>query len=324
LYTSGSTGHPKGVITHHVTVGQVLHNMMFAGYLSVELSGSTAPPGPLPPQTHLVTVPLFHVTGLFGGFLLPAMLGQKVVLLRKWSAERAMALIEREKVTMLSTVPAILKDLLTDARLGDYDCSSVSRAALAGAATPTDLPDLLRDKLGVTGRATGYGMTESGSVGAAMSGPVFDLNPFAAGIISPIIELRVVDRMGRPRPSGAEGEVELRGVTVTPAAPSPMTGGYAPAIWATSTTTGSSSSPGESRRSSSAVARTSPPWRSRTSPTAIPAPRRSRSSACPTTSWARSWRWCVIANPEARSPKQSCGHTCGPFSPPSRCRNTLW
>jgi long-chain acyl-CoA synthetase len=216
LYTSGSTGHPKGVITHHVTVGQVLHNMMFAGYLSVELSGSTAPPGPLPPQTHLVTVPLFHVTGLFGGFLLPAMLGQKVVLLRKWSAERAMALIEREKVTMLSTVPAILKDLLTDARLGDYDCSSVSRAALAGAATPTDLPDLLRDKLGVTGRATGYGMTESGSVGAAMSGPVFDLNPFAAGIISPIIELRVVDRMGRPRPSGAEGEVELRGVTVTP------------------------------------------------------------------------------------------------------------
>jgi len=216
LYTSGSTGHPKGIITRHVTVGQVLHNMMLAGYLSVELAGSTPAPGSPLPQSHLVTVPLFHVTGLFGGFLLPAVLGQKVVLLRKWSAHTAMALIEREKVTMLSTVPAILKDLLTDPRLGDYDCSSVSRAALAGAATPADLPGLLSDKLGVTGRASGYGMTESGSAGAAMSGPVFDLQPFAAGIISPIIELRVVDRRGHPLPIGAEGEVQLRGVTVTP------------------------------------------------------------------------------------------------------------
>jgi long-chain acyl-CoA synthetase len=216
LYTSGSAGHPKGVITRHVAVGQVLFNMMLACYLSVELEGSTPLPGSPVRQAHLVTVPLFHVTGLFGGFLLPAMLGQKVVLLRKWSAEPAMALIEREKVTMLSTVPAILKDLLTHPRLADYDCSSVSRAALAGAATPADLPGLLRDKLGVTGRASGYGMTESASVGAAMSGPVFDLKPFAAGIISPIIELRVVDRRGRALAAGAEGEVQLRGVTVTP------------------------------------------------------------------------------------------------------------
>jgi len=140
LYTSGSTGHPKGVITRNVAVGQVLHNTMLAGYLSVELAGSTPAPGSPLPQSHLVTVPLFHVTGLFGGFLLPAVLGQKVVLLRKWSAHTAMALIEREKVTMLSTVPAILKDLLTDPRLGEYDCSSVSRAALAGAGRPRTCP----------------------------------------------------------------------------------------------------------------------------------------------------------------------------------------
>jgi len=102
---------------------------------------------------------------------------------------------------MLSTVPAILKDLLTDPRLGDYDCSSVSRAALAGAATPADLPGLLSDKLGVNRprqrlRHDGIGV---GGCGDERSG----LRPSAVcrRIISPIIELRVVDRRGHHCPS---------------------------------------------------------------------------------------------------------------------------
>jgi long-chain acyl-CoA synthetase len=216
LYTSGSTGHPKGVVYCHVSAGQALMHMMLVGFLALEFSGAIELRGGATTEAQLVTVPLFHATGLFSGFLLPCAVGQKVVLLRKWDAVTAMQTIQTEKVTMISTVPAILKDLLTHPRFDDFDLSSISRVAAAGAATPTGLPELLRDKLGIENRSSGYGMTETASVCATMSGPVFDLKPMAAGIVSPIIDLRVVDPQGNPLPSEQGGEIQLRGVTVTP------------------------------------------------------------------------------------------------------------
>ena len=216
LYTSGSTGHPKGVVYRHVSAGQALMHMMLVGFLALEFGGPVELRGGATVEAQLVTVPLFHATGLFSGFLLPCAVGQKVALLRKWDAETAMRTIQTEKITMLSTVPAILKDLLTHPRLDDFDLSSISRVAAAGAATPAGLPELLRDRLGIENRSAGYGMTETASVCATMSGPVFDLKPMAAGIVSPIIDLRVVDTQGNPLPSQQEGEIQLRGVTVTP------------------------------------------------------------------------------------------------------------
>jgi long-chain acyl-CoA synthetase len=216
LYTSGSTGHPKGVIYCHISVGQALMHMMLAGFLPLEFSGAIELRGGATTEAGLVTVPLFHATGLFSGFLLPCAVGQKVVLLRKWDALTAMQTIQNEKITMVATVPAILKDLLTHPKFDDFDLSSISRVAAAGAATPAGLPELLRDKLGIENRSAGYGMTETASVCATMSGPVFDLKPMAAGIISPIIDLRAVDSGGNVLPSGSEGEIQLRGVTVTP------------------------------------------------------------------------------------------------------------
>jgi long-chain acyl-CoA synthetase len=216
LYTSGSTGHPKGVVYRHISVGQALMHMMLAGFLPLEFSGPIELRGGATAEAGLVTVPLFHATGLFSGFLIPCAVGQKVVLLRKWHAETAMQTIQTEKITMIATVPAILKDLLTHPRFDDYDLSSLSRAAAAGAATPAGLPELLRDKLGIENRSAGYGMTETASVCATMSGPVFDLKPMAAGIISPIIDLRVVATQGHALPSGQDGEIQLRGVTITP------------------------------------------------------------------------------------------------------------
>jgi long-chain acyl-CoA synthetase len=216
LYTSGSTGHPKGVVYQHVSVGQALMNMLLSGFLALDLSGPVALRGGATAEAGLVTVPLFHATGLFSGFLVPCAVGQKVVLMRKWQAETAMKIIQAEKITLIATVPAILKDLLTHPRFDDYDMSSLSRVAAAGAATPSGLPELLHDKLGIENRSSGYGMTETTSVCATMSGPVFDLKPMAAGIVSPIIDLRVVDGQGNTLPSGQDGEIQLRGVTVTP------------------------------------------------------------------------------------------------------------
>ena len=216
LYTSGSTGHPKGVIYCHISVGQALMHMMLAGFLPLEFSGPIELRGGATSEAGLVTVPLFHATGLFSGFLLPCAVGQKVALLRKWDAETAMQTIQTEKITIIATVPAVLKDLLTHARFDDFDLSSITRVAAAGAATPAGLPELLRDRLGIENRSSGYGMTETTSVCATMSGPVFDFKPMAAGIISPIIDLRAVDSAGNVMPTGSDGEIQLRGVTITP------------------------------------------------------------------------------------------------------------
>jgi long-chain acyl-CoA synthetase len=216
LYTSGSTGHPKGVVYLNVSVGQALMNMLLSGFLPMEFGGAIELRGGATSEAGLVTVPLFHATGLFSGFLVPCAVGQKVVLLRKWHAETAMRTIETEKITIIATVPAILKDLLTHPRFDDFNLSSISRVAAAGAATPAGLPELLRDKLAIENRSSGYGMTETTSVCATMSGPVFDLKPMAAGIVSPIIELRVVDLEGNALPAEQDGEIQLRGVTITP------------------------------------------------------------------------------------------------------------
>jgi long-chain acyl-CoA synthetase len=216
LYTSGSTGHPKGVVYRHISVGQALMHMMLAGFLPLEFSGPIELRGGAATEAQLVTVPLFHATGLFSGFLLPCAVGQKVALLRKWDAETAMQTIQTEKITIIATVPAILKDLLTHPRFDEFDLSSVTRVAAAGAATPAGLPELLRDRLGIENRSSGYGMTETTSVCATMSGPVFDLKPMAAGIISPIIDLRAADSAGNVMPTGLDGEIQLRGVTITP------------------------------------------------------------------------------------------------------------
>lgn len=216
LYTSGSSGTPKGVIYRQIAVGQALMNMVFVGFLAVELGGAVELRGGAQAEVQLATVPLFHATGLFSAFLLPGVLGQKVAMLRKWDPVTAMQVIEREKVTMVSTVPAILKDLLTHPSLADHDLSSVSRVAAAGAATPSDLPALLQDKLGIVARSAGYGLTETAAVCATMSGPVFDLQPLSCGVLSPIIELRAAPCDGGSVVIEGEGEIQLRGITVTP------------------------------------------------------------------------------------------------------------
>jgi acyl-CoA synthetase (AMP-forming)/AMP-acid ligase II len=216
LYTSGSTGMPKGVLHRHIAACQSLMNMFFLGYLLMELEGAREFRGGAERETPLLTVPLFHATGLLSGFILPIHTAQKVVMMYKWDALKALELIQAEKITGLSSVPAVIQDLLYHPDFDRYTTDSLIRVSAAGAATPAGLPELIRKKCGAPSRAAGWGMTETFAVGATMSGAVFDLSPDSAGIVSPITQMRFVNDKGEEQDPLAGGEMEVYSVTCTP------------------------------------------------------------------------------------------------------------
>lgn len=212
LYTSGSTGFPKGVVHRHVAVCQSLMNMYYLGMLVGSLEGPRELRGGAERETPLLTVPLFHATGLLSGLIMPLQLGHKVVMMYKWDNTRALQLIQDERVTGLSSVPVVLQDLLSHPRFDAFDTSSLMRLSAAGAATPAGLPELIRRRVADPSRSAGWGMTETMAVGSTMSGAVFDLKPESAGLVSPIVKLRFVDAAGAEVPVGEPGEIEYYGI----------------------------------------------------------------------------------------------------------------
>lgn len=216
LYTSGSTGFPKGVLHRQVALCQCLMNMFCMGYLTMELEGTREFRGGAERETPLLTVPLFHATGLLSGLLLPLNTAQKVVMMYKWDAEQALKLIEAEKITSLSSVPAIIQDFLHHPEFDNYNTSSLYRVTAAGAATPAGLPELIRQKCGEPSRSAGWGMTETVAVGAIMTGIVYDLNTEASGIQSPVVDMRFVDTQGKVCDQEEGGELEVYSICCTP------------------------------------------------------------------------------------------------------------
>ena len=217
LYTSGSTGFPKGVLQRHISVGQSLMNMLFLGMLVTDLEGGPREyRGGADRETPMLTVPLFHATGLLGGLIMPLMLGQKVVMMYKWDSHKALELIQNEHVTGLNSVPAILQDLLGHPEFDKYNTDSLIRVGAAGAATPAGLPELIEAKVGTPSRSAGYGMTETMAVCSIMSGAIFDLKPDSAGIVAPIMQVRFTAPDGTVLPAGQPGEIEMYGICVTP------------------------------------------------------------------------------------------------------------
>lgn len=213
MYTSGSTGKPKGVVTSHRAVAQAVMNMLYLGYLAMSLDGEREFRGGATSETAMLTVPLFHGTGLISGLLLPAFIGSKVVMMRRWNTETAMELIDREKITTMSSVPAILRDVITSPLRHKYSIESLLRIVAGGAATPVDLPDLITSELPHASRSAGFGMTETVAVGSQMAGVVYDIKVGSAGLPSPVMEFRIADANDQPLATGRDGEIQLRGIT---------------------------------------------------------------------------------------------------------------
>ncbi len=212
LYTSGTTGRPKGAVSTHRAVLSAL--LAFAGRAAV--GGLTEPPteeqaAASASPAFILAVPLFHVTGLVPVMLGSFVSGARLVMMYKWDPERALELIERERITNFVGVPTMSFDLIESSSFAERDTSSLVSIGGGGAPMPPELVKRIDDEFGNGRPGLGYGMTETNAYGPQNAGNDFVSHPDSTGRCLPILEMRVTDPEGNVLETGEMGEIWFKG-----------------------------------------------------------------------------------------------------------------
>jgi len=222
LYTSGTTGRPKGAVNTHrgivaLTRLQLFHGarLMLKAVADAAARGESLPARAKPAS--LINTPLFHVSGLYAGAVTSLATGLRTV----WTTGRfdplhVMQLIERERVTAWGPMGTMLHRVLSHPDFGRFDLSSVVQIGSGGAPLPAALFARMREAFpnarGSFG--VGYGLTESTALATLNFGEELEARPESVGRALPTIEVEIRDAEGKPLPEGMEGEIALRGPLV--------------------------------------------------------------------------------------------------------------
>ena len=200
LFTSGTTGVPKGVVgTHGRTLGVATDWVAMTGLRAGD--------------RYLMVNPYFHMFGLKAGILASVAAGATMLPEPVFDADRVLARVEREAVTVLPGAPTLYRSLLDHPDRARHDLSSLRVAVTGAADIPVELIRRVGAELPFSFIVTGYGLTEAGT--ASATGPDDDAETVATtvGRPRPGVEVRIVDG-DRDVPPGEPGEVLLRGPTV--------------------------------------------------------------------------------------------------------------
>jgi long-chain acyl-CoA synthetase len=214
LYTSGTTGHPKGAVSTHRAVLSAL--VSFAARAAVNAAMGVGPREPRPgaekpPTSFILVVPLFHVTGCVPVMLSCFAAGYKLVMMYKWDPARALELIERERVTQFVGVPTQSWDLLECPDFARRDTSSLASVGGGGAPAPPELVKRVDKSFAAARPGIGYGMTETNAYGPGNAGDDYLRKPTSCGRILPIVEMRVTDPEGAVLGPDEVGELWFKG-----------------------------------------------------------------------------------------------------------------
>ena len=208
LYTSGTTGRPKGAVSTHRAIISSL--MAFSSRNAVlTMSGTKLKDvtGPEIPTSFILIVPLFHVTGCVPVMMSCFIAGLKLAIMYKWDAEKALEMIEREQITNFVGVPTQSWDLVNSPVFDKYDTSSLRAVGGGGAPSPTSLVGKVNDKVKNGSPQLGYGMTETNAFGPAITGSDYLERPSSTGRAVLPMRVEVRDENLKPVPTGEAGEI---------------------------------------------------------------------------------------------------------------------
>lgn len=216
LYTSGTTGKPKGALSYHRNITQVLMNFEFHATQSAMTNGEAIEKMMTSgfPSKSLLAVPLFHVSGLYAQFLLSLRGGRAIHMMYKWDPTKALALIESERITTLSAAPSMVLDLLDHADFDSTDTASLMIASGGGAASPPRMLQLIKEKIASPYPGSGYGLTETNASCCSVTGAGYWYKPSSSGTLSPVMEFKTCDENGVELATGEKGEIWLRSAGV--------------------------------------------------------------------------------------------------------------